>query len=34
MKVIHTYVDNQSIIWKELLYVQYLECDTCKKTLW
>ena len=33
MKVIHTYVDDQSVIWKELLYVQYLS-NTCKKTLW
>ena len=32
MKVIHTHVDNQSIIWKELLYVQYL--SRYAKTLW
>ena len=31
MKVIHTYVDNQSIIWKELLYVQYLSAILAKK---
>ena len=31
MKVIHTYVDNQSIIWKELLYVQYLSVILAKK---
>ena len=31
MKVIHTYVDNQAIIWKELLYVQYLSAILAKK---
>ena len=31
MKVIHTYVDNQAIIWKELLYVQYLNYILLKK---
>ena len=33
MKVIHTYVDDQSVIWKELLYVQYLSAILAK-TLW
>lgn len=31
MKVIHTYVDDQSVIWKELLYVQYLSAILAKK---
>lgn len=31
MKVIHTYVDKQHIIWKELLYVQYLSAILAKK---
>ena len=31
MKVIHTYVDDHTIIWKELLYVQYLSAILAKK---
>ena len=31
MKVIHTYVDKQNLIWKELFYTQYLSAILAKK---
>ena len=31
MKVIHSYADKQGIIWKELLYTQYLSAVLVKK---
>ena len=31
MKVVHTYVDKIGIIWKELLYTQYLSAILAKK---
>ena len=31
MKVIHTYIDKQNLIWKELLYTQYLSAILAKK---
>lgn len=31
MKVVHTYIDKHDLIWKELLYVQYLSLILAKK---
>lgn len=31
MKVVHTYIDRQNLIWKELLYTQYLSAILAKK---
>ena len=31
MKVVHTYVDNAGVVWKELLYTQYLSAVLAKK---